>query len=61
MSITISTAHTAVNEYRTFQGIRLMSASRRGNSQRTHTTPIKPQKNMNWPDVRPSMDSQRPV
>ena len=61
MSITISTVHTAVSEYRTFHGMRLIRASSRGNSHLIHTTPISPQKNMNWPEVRPSMDSQRPV
>ena len=61
MSITISTAHTAVSEYRTFQGMRLIRASSRGSSHLTHATPIRPQKNMNRPEVRPSIDSHRPV
>ena len=52
---------TAVNEYRTFHGIRLISHRIRGSSSLIHTTPRNPQNTMYLPEVRPSIESHWPV
>lgn len=60
-SMNSSTNTTAVSEYRTFHGIRLMNFSRYGSTNLIQASPIIPQNTMYLPEVRPPIDSHSPV
>ena len=57
MSTSISAAHTAVNDYLTCQGIRLINRNKYGSTNLIHASPSKPQNTMYLPDVRPPIDN----
>ena len=60
-SAIINAAHTVVNVYRQFQGMRLTSRSIQGRHSFTQNNPNTPHMAMNMPLVRPSMERNVPV